>query len=346
MTSPRYVTRERVQRTLDYADNYRTNRVVDDAIAAACRDIESWTHRYFYPVTSTRYPDPWRQIRGGILWLDSSTYEMCSISSLIVDGATWVEGTDFYLDPEDGPPFTSIRLFRNNTRAWPADDRTIRMAGEVGASNTTAPAGTLAASISTTSATSMTISDSSLIGVGDLVTVDSERVVVTAKSMSASLTTVSADMSAMQSGVTMSVVSGAALHEGEMVLVDSERMYVESIAGNVATVKRAVNGSALAAHLTGAAVYAPRICTIERAATGTSGATHLNGATLRINDAPAIVQEASLALTLNNIEQGKQAYARMTGAGENLAESTGRGVRQIVEDCVAAVGRVRIGATA
>lgn len=345
MAVPRYITRERVQRTLDYADAYRSNRVIDDAIAAAGRDIEGWTHRYFYPTTTTRYPDPWRQIHGGILWLNSNIYELCSVSSLTVDGVTWTQGVDFYLEPEDGPPFTTIRLYPDAGRAWPSDARTIRIAGDVGASNATAPAGALTAPIASASATVMSVSDSSLIGVGDLVSVDSERVIVTGKSLSSSLTTVSVDLGALAQNVTMTVASGAAVNIGEQLTVDSERMYVESIAGNVVTVKRAVNGSVLAGHLNGAAVYAPRNAAIERGQTGTTAVTHSTAAALRINDPGALVSEAALAFTLNNFEQGRQAYARMVGSAENTQESTGRGVKQIVDDLVALHGRIRSAAT-
>lgn len=344
MAEPCYVTRERVQLTLDQADTFRSNSSIDRAIASASRDVEGVTHRYFYPTLATRYPDPWRQIRGGILWLDSNVYEMAAVTSLVVDSVTWTVSTDYYLDPEDGPPYTSIRIPRTSSKAWPSDERSIVVTGQVGASVRTKAAGTLSTSMNS-SVTSMVVSDASLVGVGDLVTLDSERVVVTDKALSTTGTTISAGMTAVMSETTVSVADGTAVHAGETVTVDSERLFVESIAGNSLTVKRATQGSVLAAHTSGATVYAPRTCTVERACTGTTAAAHSSAITVYVNDPDSLVKELALAFALNNLEQGKSAYARTTGSGESESESAGRGVKQILEDCLARHGRIRIGAT-
>ena len=344
MARPCYVTRDRVQYTLDQADIFRSNKRIDDAIASASDDLEGQLNRYFYPTLATRYPDPWRQVRGGILWLDSNVYEMASVSTLVVDSVTWTVNTDFYLDPEDGPPYTSIRIPRTSSRSWPSDERSIVVTGNVGASERTKAAGTLSASMNT-SVTTMTVSDASMVGVGDLVTLDSERVIVTDKALTTTGTTITADMTGLSSGTSVTVASGAAVHAGEYIVIDSERIFVEQVNGNTLTVKRGAQSSALAVHTSGATVYAPRVCTVERACTGTPAASHNSAITLYVNDPPSLVAEAALALALNNLEQGKSAYARTTGTGEMQQEATGRGVKQIVEDCIARHGRVRIGAT-
>jgi len=216
--------------------------------------------------------------------------------------------------------------------------------GQVGASARTKAAGTLSASMNT-SVTTMTVSDASMVGVGDLVTLDSERVIVTDKALTTTGTTITADMTGLSSGTSVTVASGTAVHAGEYIVIDSERIFVEQVNGNTLTVKRGAQSSALAVHTSGATVYAPRVCTVERACTGTTAASHNSAITLYVNDPPALVQEAGLALALNNLEQGKNAYARTTGTGEMQQEATGRGVKQIVEDCIARHGRVRIGAT-
>lgn len=341
MTDPRYITREMVQQRLDYASAYRSNRAIDRAIAAATRDLEGKLHRTFYPTTVTLHPDPDLFVVDGVLWLDGA-YEMCRVDTVTVDGTVLVAGTDFYLEPEDGPPFMSIDLYPGSSAAWPSDKGDIVLAGQAGASIRTRPAGTLSADI-TSSATPVSVSDSSLVGVGDLLWLDTERVVVTEKMLGSTTATLSAGTDAEYSSVSLSVSDGTLLHEGETIVIDSERMAVEMIAGNTVTVRRAELGSALAAHLSGAVIYAPRVAVVERAATGTTAAAHTAGIALTVNDPPDLVQEATLALALNNFEQAKAGYARMTGTGESQSESTGRGVRQIVADCIEAHGKVRIG---
>lgn len=341
MTDPRNITREMVQQRLDYTSAYRSNRSIDRAIAAATRDLEGKLNRKFYPTTATLRPNPRLYVISGVLWLDSG-YEMCRVDTVTVDGTALAAGTDFYTEPEDGPPFTSIELYPGSTAAWPSDKGDIVLTGQAGSSIRTRPAGLLAASINA-SVTSVTVSDSSLVGVGDLLWLDTERVVVTDKMLGTTTATLAADTDAQYSSVSLSVSDGTLLHEGEMIVIGSERMAVEMIAGNTITVRRAELGSALAAHLSTAVIYAPRIAVVERAATGTTAAEHTSGIALAVNDPPDLVQEATLALALNNFEQAKAGYARTTGTGEGESESSGRGVRQIVADCMEAYGKVRIG---
>jgi hypothetical protein len=337
MTLPRYVTRERVQRTLDQADTFRVNAVVDAAIASATTDVEGWTHRYFYPVTATRYPDPWRQVSGGVLWLDSSVYEVCSVASLVVDGITYTEGTDFYLDPEDGPPYTSIRLYRSSTATWSADERTIVYTGDIGASNATRAGGTLASSIGSSGST-VIISNGGLVGIGDLITIGTERMVVTDRMNTATGAIITVALDDLDSDNVLTVDDGTLINQGEAILINGERMFVEQVVGNAVTVQRAATGSVLAAHSSSTAVYASRVLVVERAATGTTAAAHTGGATVLVNDPPPLVQTATLAQALATLGVEREAYDRGQG-------TQAKSLQQIIEDCVAAHGRVRIGVT-
>lgn len=344
MTQVSYCTRERVQQALGQADSVRNNRRIDDVIRAASRNIEGWTHHRFYPTTRTIYPYA-GLVQGGILWLDSIDLEMVSISSLTTSGTALVLNTDyFYPDAQDGVPYTAIRLLDSSSASWPTDDRGIVIVGEQGASADTVAAGVLAADISSAGAGVMQISDAGLIGVGDLVTVDSERVIVTEKTLITTTATVSSTLAASNGARTLAVSDGTLLKVGELIAIGAERMFIESIAGNNVTVTRAENGSILAEHLSTAAIFAPRSCTISRGQTGTTAATHTAGATLLRNDPPALVQESCLALAEVALEQGKAGYGRTTGSSDAEREFSGRGVRQIMEDLQAAYGRVRIGA--
>ncbi len=93
-----YVTRERVQHTLDQADAVRNNARIDECVKAASRDLENDVcHRRFYPWTGVRYPDP-RWAKGDTLWLNHIDYEVLALTSLVVDGTALTENTHYYLD--------------------------------------------------------------------------------------------------------------------------------------------------------------------------------------------------------------------------------------------------------
>jgi len=340
MTGVAYCTREQVQAALNKADTFRSNTRIDAVIRAAARDLEAWTHRRFYPVTATRYPDWRRRVRGSVLDLDSMEYELTSLDTVTVDGTELTEGTDFYLDPEGGPPYTSIRLLDTSSASWSSTDRGNVLVGQFGASATTRPADTLAGGINS-SVTTLTVSDSSLVGVGDLLTIGAERLNVVNKTTTDTTATVAADLAANAGARTLTVSDGTLIHEGELITVGAERLFVEAIAGNVLTVRRAENGSVLAAHATSDVIYAPRLCTVERAATGTTAASHSDGATILANDPPGLVNECSLAMSLVMLEQGSNAYGRVLGSGDNQREATGRSLQSIIDDVVMAYGRIR-----
>jgi hypothetical protein len=343
MTEVAYCTREQVQGALNQADRYRENARVDSAIAAGANAVFSYTRRLFYPTTAVRYPDFRKQVQGAILWLDTSAYEALSITSFVSDDITYVEGTDFYLDPDDGPPYTSLRLYNTSSASFSANDRGLVLTGSFGSSNATRPAGALAGAISTTSATTLTVTDSGLVGVGDLLTVGSERMIVTDKQQASTTTTLTGNLTASAAARSVAVSDGTLIHAGELILIGTERMFVESITGNTLLVRRAENGSVLATHATSDVVYAPRLCTVTRGATGSTAATHSDAATVLANDPPPLVKEANLAFALVNLGQGKASYNQTTGSGDNARETGGRGLPQIVNDLIQAYGRVKLG---
>lgn len=341
MSEVAYCTREQVQHALSQADSVKNNTRIDAAISAASRDLEGYCRRYFYPTTATRYPNVRRHVQGDTLWLNQQ-YEISTVTSLVLDGVTATAGTDFFLDPEPAYPlsgYTSIRLANTGSAAWPANDRSIVLTGVFGASTRTHIGGTLAASLADATGTTLTLSASDLVGVGDLITVDSERLLVTDKNMTSSTATVTATVDAASNTTSVQVSNGTLVREGELIQIGTERMFVEEVIGNVLTVKRAQNASTLAAHAIADVVYVPRLATVERGAYGSTAAAHSNGAPIYVNFPPSLVSEAALALALNNLEQARSAYAREIGAGDTAREASGRGVATIVADCVLQYGR-------
>jgi hypothetical protein len=336
-----YTTRESVKRALDSAETARNNGQVDQAIDSASRSVEGLTHRIFRPVLATRYfdwPDlqrgrPWR------LWLNGS--ELISLTSLTAGGTT-IPNTNLLLEPANyGPPFDSIETNIGSTSAFTlanTHQRAIAVTGLFGYSNDEAAAGTLAAAITTVGQTSVNVSDSSLIGVGDVLRVDQERVVVIGKQMLTTGQTLQTPVAASSSDVTVAVTSGAGYAVDEVLLLDAERMLIVDIAGNNLIVKRAWDGSVLAAH-TGSTIYAARTLAVTRAALGTTAATHLNSAPISRHEVPGLVRQLTIAEALNDLLQGQGGYARIQRAEGAQQSGFGDGLNDIRERCEARYAR-------
>jgi hypothetical protein len=333
-----YTTRERVQQTVEQADSVRNNRRIDDCVRAASRDVSGRLHRRFWPQTAVRYPDV-RWVAGSTLWLDHADYEVLALTSIVVDGVTFVENVDYYLDYQhESGAYSAIRLIRESSAAWSSIQRGIVLTGTFGGSNGSDAAGDLVATINS-SVTQLTVTNSALAGVGDLLLADSERMLVTEKEFIDSTATVTGSVAASNATTTIPVSSGALLNTGEVILVGAERMFIESISGNNLTVKRAANASVLAAHASPDVVYVPRLCTVRRAAAGTTAAAHTAGADLTRNAPPSLIAETALALAINYVEQGASGYARTIGSGESERQASGRGIADVFADAYTAYGR-------
>lgn len=319
-----YTTRERVKRALDIAETARNDAQVDDAIDAASRTVEGQLHRRFYPETRTQtfdwpnhqYARTWR------LWLNQ--HELISVTTLTVAGET-VSSDDYFTRPDDGPPYTHIEIDLDSSAAFSAGDthqRAISIAGVFGHSADEESAGTLAEALDV-SETGIDVSNSAAIGVGDIIKVDSERMIVTGRSMASTGQTVQTTaLTAQANNVTVQVSDGTGFTVGEVILIDSERMLVVDIAGNALTVKRSWDGTVLAAHNTGVTIYAPRTLTVTRGALGTTAATHSTSTAVTRHVVPGLVRSLCAAEALHVLLQETSGYARPSGA-----RSTGGGAR-------------------
>jgi hypothetical protein len=339
-----YATREDVKSALDVKETARNNAQIDRAIESASRSVEGLLHRRFYPWTGTRYFDwpngqyarPWR------LWLDAD--ELISVSSL-TSGGTLIAATDYFLEPVNtGPPYNRIEIDLDSSAAFDGGSthqRSVAATGVFGGSADESPAGATAEAVDI-SETAVDVSDSAAIGVGDLIRVDSERMLVTGKTMldtsinidaSDSLTASNADVS-----ITMSTTTNAPVAD-EVILIGSERMLVVDVAGSVITVKRAWDGSVLAAHATGADIYAPRTLTVTRGAVGTTAATHLTAAPIVKNAVPGTVKALTVAEALCTVLNESGGYARTAGSGEGAREAAGRALKDARDQAYTRYGR-------
>ncbi|MEU1372985.1 hypothetical protein ABZ442_04885 [Streptomyces triculaminicus] len=329
-----YATREDVKEALDFKETARSNGRIDRALEAASRSVEGQLHRRFYPQTATRYWDwpneqgarPWR------LWLDDS--ELISVTAL-ASGGTAIGASSYNLEPNrSGPPYSRIEIKLSTSSAFgggSTHQRDITVTGLWGYRNDE----TFVADVDeamTTPETDLDVTTSAGIGVGSVLRIGSERVLVTGKTMKDTGVDIavgdSLAASAADVSITMSTLTGAPAVD-EVILIDSERMLVVDVAGSVLTVKRAWDGSALATHSAGADIYAPRTLTVTRGALGTTAAAMSAGDDVYRWDVPGPVRELTIAEALTSLLQGQSGYARVVGSGEAQREASGRGLADL-----------------
>lgn len=335
-------TREDVQRALDSVETARSNAQIDRVIESASRSVEGLLKRKFRPVLATRtrdwpnhqYARPWR------LWLDAD--ELISVSALSAGGTT-IASADYFLRPDTGPPYNRIEIDLDSSAAFASGDthqRSVSITGLFGHSNDEEQVGTLsgalAAGASSTASVTWTTAD---IGVGDVLRVDSERMIVTGRTMVDSTQNIGANLAAQTNDVTVAVSNGAGFDTDEVILVDSERMLVVDIAGNNLTVKRQWDGSVLAAHTAPADIYTLTGVQLQRGVLGTTDASHVTDTAIYRHIVPGLVRELAIAEAINTFQQERSGYAREIGTGEASREASGRGIRDIRAEARAAYGR-------
>lgn len=332
-----YATVEDVRGALDAAESRRSDTQIRRALESGSRSVEGQLRRVFYPELATRYKDwpnyqyadTWR------LWLDKD--ELISVSTLSIAGTAT---TAYLLRPDTGPPFTRIEMSLATSSSFSSGSshqRSIAITGVFGHSAPEEAAGELAEALDA-SETGVDVTDSATLGTGSVIRVDNERMIVTRLSMLDTTQDLQTPMTESLANTTVAVSDGTKFFEDETILLDSERMRIVDIAGNNLTVKRAVDGSVLAAH-TGSSIFAPRTLTVTRGALGTTAATHSLAAPVLRLAPPGLVVELTVAEALNTLQQEQSGYARVVGEGENAIEVRGQGLSQIRADALIALGR-------
>lgn len=339
---PTYCSREDVKAALDIVETSRSNDRIDDCCAAATEDVNGLMRRRFSPWDGTRYfrwPDinsrtPWR------LWLYEC--EVTTITSISSGGVTIPPGACFLEPANDGPPYSSIEIDLSSGSAFtggPTAQRAIAIAGTWDSSDVHESVGTLAGTLAATEGATASVTWSSTrVGVGSLLKIDDERLLVTDRTMVSSGQILQTPLAANANAVAVAVTDGTAFGADEILLLDSERMRVVDIAGNTLTVKRAVDGSVLATH-TGSAIWTLTGVRLARAAQGSTIAEHQAADVIYRHVVPPLVRKLSLAYALNLFLQEQSGYARVVGSGENQMESSGKGLRALESDAVQRHGR-------
>jgi hypothetical protein len=341
-----YCSREDVQRAPDLKDSLITNQSIDRAIQSVSRLIEGQLHRLFYPTDTTyqwdwpnyQYAYPWR------LWLDQ--WDIVTLTQLQSPAGTTIPLQDVILYPlnrKPGFPYTRVELDRSTTAAWgagPTPQKSIQVTGTFGFCADTDAAGILAAAVSSTSATSVTVSDASQMGVGDLLIIDSERLLVQERyPVTTGQTNVSGATTASASDNAVTVTDATQVHLGEVLLLDSEHMLITGISGNVLTVHRAWEGSVLATHSSAATLYAYRQLTVLRGQFGTAAATHLNAAAVSRHRPPSLIRDLAIAEAVNRVAQESAGYSSTEGAGAGAISTVGAGLADLWDEVTTVYGR-------
>lgn len=301
MTAPTYATVEELAAALDVdPSGHSTSRMLR-ALQTASRYIDEELHRHFYPLTET--VSYYLGAGGEGFYLER---DLLSLTSVTADDLA-VTLSDVTLSPAAAP------------YAWlGVSGVDIDVAGVWGYSNVTEAAGALNGAISTTTATTLEVTDAAKVGIGDQLLIDTERLVVTDRAMVDTTANVTGDLTANANNVSVTVNDGTLLNVRETILVDSERMLITDITSNTLTVIRAVDGSTLAAHTQPVDVYAARTLTVERAAQGTTAATHNDAATVYCNVPPSPIKTLAIAEAIMTMSQETSGYGRTTVSGSEL----------------------------
>jgi hypothetical protein len=340
-----YASLEDVKSAMDMAETARADALVARQIDAASRSIEALCHRRFYPEIRTatfRWPDD-QMGRSWRLWLDRN--DLISVTTL-ESGGVEIDEDDYFLEPQSsGPPYTRIELDLSTSATFGGGDthqRDISITGLFGYRDDAVPAGTLAEALDA-SETAVDVSDSSAVKTGHLIKVGSERMQVTARGMLTTGQTINGALTASKSDVSVLADDGTTLYVGETILIDSERMLVVDIAGNTLTVRRAWDGSVLAAHSSGATVYAPRTLTVVRGVLGTTAATHSTAAAITRWTPPPMVEQLCIDEAIWRLQNTLSGMARTVGEGEGARLVNARTITAAREDVYRAHGRIRKG---
>jgi hypothetical protein len=348
-----YANRTDIQRSIDFKDGLDVNAALDRANMSAADNIDGQMHRVFFPSDDTRYFDwpaqggsgggqyaePWR------LYLNEN--DLTVMTSLVSGGVT-IPLNAVYLEPVNNPqkgrPFyTYLELDRSQSYAFGNQGQTpqhnIAIGGTWAYGALADPAGDLAVAVTSTTQATVTTTDGSQAGPGDLIVLGygqaaapfpaaygyagaigaytGERILIT------DVSTVTTGLTQSGSGVTtasssdqaLTTTGSGALNAGEVIVLDQEDMLVEQIVGSVVTVRRSWNGTTLSAH-SGATIYAFRQYSVLRGQLGTTASTYSAAAPVFKHRIPPLVHDLSIAEAAGQVLQEGSGYARTVGSGE------------------------------
>ena len=336
MVQPWYATREQVKRALDSAETARNNAQIDRALTSASRSIEGQCHRKFYPYQQIRYFGfrPWQDGNSSWrLWLNEN--DLISVSSLVVGGTT-ISSADYFLEPiNSGPPYTSIEMDLSSNAVFATGDtwqRTVVITGNWGYWAEQEEVGILVDYLDTDASDTATITWTKPegIGVGSILKIDTEFLIVTEILFADTSQNTTGSLTASAAANTVGVASGAGFYIGETIRIDSEAMRVVDIQSNNLIVKRAWDGTVLAAHNSSADVYGKTAIQVDRAQLGSSlSQQHEPDDIVYRYIVPPLINDLCVAEAVVQLKTELHGYAR--GEGELATRPAVGGLRALRE---------------
>ena len=322
-----YTDRESVMSALDVKPSAFLGRQIDRACLAGSRLVDGFCHRTFAPTLATKTFDyPGYRSSSQRIWFDQ--YGLISASTVTSNGAS-IAPTDYFLRPDNSPgePFQYIELNRTGSASFSGGpQRAVSITGLWGYADTEVVDTVLAAGMDAT----QTYADvgTPTGGIGSLLRIGSERLLVTDKSWLDSAITSSA-LAANNNAQVITTASAASFTPHEKILIDGERMEVLDVAGTAMTVRRAVDGTTLAAHSGGAQIYWQHRLRVERAAAGTTAAAHSLGGAVGRWTPPSQIGALARGYAIDLFLQENAGYARTSGQGENERPVSGAGLKAL-----------------
>lgn len=154
-------------------------------LEVASREVDGWTRRFFYSQTATRIYDA---IQSGALLLPDDLLSVTTLKTdtdgdQSFDDETWVEGSDFYLEPFNEFPKDKIVVIGDGDFVFTAGPRTVQIAGIWGhgdglSATPWADAG-ITGTVATTTGTSLTVSAATVYA-GDTILIGTEQMYISA----------------------------------------------------------------------------------------------------------------------------------------------------------------------
>lgn len=350
-----YCNRTEAQRSIDFKDGLDANSALDRALTSAAENIDGQLHRVFYPSDDTRwfdwppqggegggqYAEPWR------IYLDDN--DLTCLTALVSGGVS-IPLTAIYPGPANNPRkgrpyYSKIELdraqswgFGNNAQS---PQLSIAITATWGYGADADLAGNLAADVGSGD-TTVTVTDGSKAGPGDLIILGygrgaatgvlpwaagiapylGERVLVTDQTMISTGVGFSGPATASAADNVLAVPDGTQFHAGEVLLLDAERMLLEEVTGNSLVLRRAWDGTVLAAHTSGT-IYAGRQFSVSRAQLGTTAASYSSAAAVYRHRVPPLVRDLAIAESAGQVLQEGSGYARTVGSGESAHPAPG-----------------------
>jgi hypothetical protein len=343
MTRAVYATRERVMRAADIKASAYLASEIDAALQSGAADVDALCRRgdeirpgfapwegtitFDWPVANNEDPYRFYLNQHTLLTADSAVSGDVDISSALLP---W---------PEYGPPYTALDIDQGSGQLLTFVDgvgqRSFSITGTWGWTDAerTLSTWTLGSSPNA-STTSITLN--APYGVGSILRIGTERMIVVDRSWADSGQTGSLTNS--RAAQTLAVADGTSFLAGEELLIDAERVLIRDVAGNNLIVERAISGSTIATHTT-AAIYWSRTATVERGALGTTAASHTSGAQLYLFTPPALAEQLNIAYALDRMAQEASGYARVIGTGDTVRGVAGQGIAELEKRVMSSLGR-------